>query len=72
MKGRGSYQEVGGRRNGDPVVEQLPCVIVHGPALFHRLGSSVSGSELLFGRLRNVYTNDRIFHVCLNIVNANE
>lgn len=41
MKGTGSYQEVGGRRNRDPVVEQFPCVIVHGPTLFHRLGSSI-------------------------------
>lgn len=33
----GRYQEVGGRRHGDPVVEELSCVVVHGPALFHRL-----------------------------------
>lgn len=31
------YQEVGGRRNGDAVVEQLPCVVVHGSTAFHRL-----------------------------------
>lgn len=34
---RGRYQEVGGRRDGDPVVEQFSCVVVHGPTLFHRL-----------------------------------
>lgn len=33
----GVYQEVGGRRHGDAVVEQLPCVVVHGSTAFHRL-----------------------------------
>ena len=32
-----TYQEVGWRRHCDPVVEQLPCVVVHRTALFHRL-----------------------------------
>lgn len=32
-----SYQEVGGRRHGDPVVEQFSCVVVHRTASFHGL-----------------------------------
>lgn len=34
-----SYQEVGGGRHGDPVVEQFPGVVVHGTALLHRLAA---------------------------------
>lgn len=33
----GRYQEVGGRRHGDAVVEQLPRVVVHRSTAFHRL-----------------------------------
>lgn len=34
-----SYQEVGGGRHRDPVVEQFPGVVVHGAALLHRLAA---------------------------------
>ena len=33
-----SYQEVGGRRHGDPVVEHFSHVVAHLTAPFYRLG----------------------------------
>ena len=41
-KKREIYQEVCGRRHGDPVVKQFSCVVVHQSTLFHRLKETQS------------------------------